>query len=147
MESYFLLNGSAVESLDLSSIQKGNPKNFVKNRKLEDYSDLRSGSSPNLWDKFSGREWIEVLALIGMVVGVIWAGYAINAGVNDVDEKVDGIGSTVSEIKGVVEKNEIRLDNIEESVSDVRREVSSTKDVLNELRVETAQQGNNKSDE
>ena len=127
-----------------ASTQSG-ASQFTNEMSIEDFAALRD--RPNIWDRFSGKEWIEVLALIAMAVGVIWAGYAINAGVNDVDEKVNGIDSTVTEIKGTVEQNEIRLDNIEGSVSDVRREVSTTKDAVNELRVETAQKQNNEDDE
>lgn len=124
---------------------QGGASQFTNEMSVKDFAALRQ--KPNLLQNLNWKDWVTIASIVGGTVGIVWAAFLIQFGLSDVEEKVDGISSTVSEIKGVVERNEIRLDNIEGSVSDLRREVSSTKDTVNELRVETAQKQDNKDDE
>ena len=99
---------------------------------------LGTTSKRSLFDNKSWREVLEVVALIAMVVAVIWFGYSLDANLDDVEDKIDTIHDKISDVEGITQRNEIKLNNLTSTVIDIRREVNHTKDLVNESRVEQA---------
>ena len=83
----------------------------------------------------------QIGAIIVSAIAVIYAAMKITDDVASIDNKMKKIGEDVTQIYSTTRENRIRLDTLNSSVEDIEREISSTKDLVNEIRVENARSG------
>ena len=89
---------------------------------------------------FTIDEIWKVIGLVVIVAGVVGAGLYLTFGISRVEEKVDTVGEKVNILQAISSRNEVKLDGLSSAVTEIGREVSKTKDLVNESRVEQAEQ-------